>query len=125
MSSEIINDASIVVPNYLWHVFTRFNWGEPWGAATREGQLEWRRTNQRFFARNFIPSMLGWFLVRSASDQFEATSPDEIECVLSKAAGFNAGFALVADMQVLRRNGNIESVFTSVRKWEAARQAGA
>jgi hypothetical protein len=122
---EVINDASIVVPNYLWHVFTRFNWGEPWGAATREGQLEWRLTNQRFFARNFIPSMLGWFLVRSASDQFEATSPDEIEWVLSKAAGFNAGFALVADMQVLRRNGNIESVFTSVREWETARQAGA
>ncbi|OME74100.1 hypothetical protein BK120_32005 [Paenibacillus sp. FSL A5-0031] len=122
---EVINDASIVVPNYLWHVFTRFNWGEPWGAATREGQLEWRLTNQRYFARNFIPSMLGWFLVRSASDQFEATSPDEIEWVLSKAAGFNAGFALVADMQVLGRNGNIESVFTSVREWETARQAGA
>jgi len=122
---EVINDASIVVPNYLWHVFTRFNWGEPWGAATREGQLEWRLTNQRYFARNFIPSMLGWFLVRSASDQFEATSPDELEWVLSKAAGFNAGFALVADMQVLGRNGNIESVFTSVREWETARQAGA
>ncbi|WP_314584960.1 hypothetical protein [Paenibacillus terrigena] len=122
---EVINDASIVVPNYLWHVFTRFNWGEPWGAATREGQLEWRLSNQRYFARNFIPPMLGWFLVRSASDQFEATSPDEIEWVLSKAAGFNAGFALVADMQVLERNGNIESIFTAVREWERARQVGA
>lgn len=122
---EVINDASIVVPNYLWHIFTRFNWGEPWGAATREGQLEWRLSNQRYFSRNFIPPMLGWFLVRSASDQFEATSPDEIEWVLSKAAGFNAGFALVADMQVLERNGNIESIFTTVREWERARQVGA
>lgn len=122
---EVINDASIVVPNYLWHIFTRFNWGEPWGAATREGQLEWRLNNQRFFARNFIPPMLGWFLVRSANDQFEATVPDEIEWVLSKAAGFNAGFALVADMSVLRRNGNIEVLLESVRQWERARQAGA
>ncbi|KRF31737.1 hypothetical protein [Paenibacillus sp. Soil787] len=120
---EVINDASIVVPNYLWHIFTRFNWGEPWGAATREGQLEWRLSNQRFFARNFIPPMLGWFLVRSANDQFEATVLDEIEWVLSKAAGFNAGFALVADMSVLRRNGNINVLFESVRQWELARHA--
>ncbi|NOU72762.1 hypothetical protein GC098_15255 [Paenibacillus sp. LMG 31458] len=122
---EVINDASIVVPNYLWHIFTRFNWGEPWGAATREGQLEWRLSNQRFFARNFIPPMLGWFLVRSATDQFEATVLDEIEWVLSKAAGFNAGFALVADMGVLQRNGNINELLESVSQWEMARQAGA
>lgn len=122
---EVINDASIVVPNYLWHIFTRFNWGEPWGAATREGQLEWRLSNQRYFARNFIPPMLGWFLIRSASERFEATTPDEIEWVLSKAAGFGAGFALVADMAVLRRNGNSEALLKTVREWEAARQAGA
>jgi len=122
---EVINDASIVGPNYLWHVHTRFNWGEPWGAATREGQLEWRLNNQRYFARNFIPSMLGWFLVRSASDQFEATTLDEIEWVMSKAGGFNAGFALVADMPVMKRNGNIEELFTAVRVWESARRAKA
>ena len=122
---EVINDASIVVSNYSWHVFTRFNWGEPWGAATREGQLEWRLSNQRYFARNFIPPMLGWFLIRSASDRFEATAPDEIEWVLSKAAGFGAGFALVADTAVLRRNGNIETLLATVREWEKARRAGA
>lgn len=119
----VINDASIVVPNYLWHSFTRFNWGEPWGAATREGQLEWRLSNQRYFARNFIPPMLGWFLMRSASDRFEATTLDEIEWVLSKAAGFAAGFALVADMGVLARNGNSETLLEAVRCWETARQA--
>ncbi|MFB9273904.1 hypothetical protein [Cohnella cellulosilytica] len=122
---EVINDASIVVPNYLWHIFTRFNWGEPWGAATREGQLEWRLANQRYFARNFIPPMLGWFLIRTASDRFEATAPDEIEWVLSKAAGYRAGFALVADMPVLERIGNRERLLGAVRCWESARLAGA
>ncbi|MFC5650262.1 hypothetical protein ACFPYJ_14210 [Paenibacillus solisilvae] len=122
---EVINDASIVVPNYLWHIFTRFNWGEPWGVSTREGQLEWRLSNQRYFERNFIPPMLGWFLIRSASDRFEATTQDEIEWVLSKAAGFNAGFALAADMAVLQRNGNIGTLLESVRNWETARRAGA
>ncbi|MEK5641562.1 hypothetical protein BK138_10410 [Paenibacillus rhizosphaerae] len=121
--SEVINDASIVVPNYLWHIFTRFNWGEPWGALTRDGQLELRLSNQRYFERNFIPPMLGWFLIRSASERFEATAQDEIEWVLSKAAGFNAGFSLVADMAVLERNGNINILLDSVRVWEEARHA--
>ncbi len=122
---EVINDASIVVPNYLWHMATRFNWGEPWGAETREGQLEWRLSNQRYFERNFIPRMLGWFLVRSSSDRFESTALDEIEWVLSKAAGFGAGFALVADYEVLERNGNIEALLAAVREWETARRLGA
>ncbi|OXM13343.1 hypothetical protein [Paenibacillus herberti] len=122
---EVINDASFVVPNYLWHVFTRFNWGEPWGAETREGQMESRLSNQRYFARNFIPPMLGWFLIRSASDRFEATALDEIEWVLSKASGFGAGFALVSDFVVLKRNGNIDILLEAVHQWEAARRAGA
>ncbi|WP_372628942.1 hypothetical protein [Cohnella sp.] len=122
---EVINDASIAVPNYLWHIATRFNWGEPWGAETREGQLEWRLSNQRYFERNFIPRMLGWFLIRSASDRFESTALDEIEWVLSKAAGFGAGFALVADGVVLKRNGNIEPLLAAVREWETARRLGA
>lgn len=122
---EVINDASIIAPNYSWHMFTRFNWGEPWGVSTREGQLEWRLSNQRYFMRNFIPPMLGWFLIRSSSDRFEATTIDEIEWVLSKSAGFNAGFALVADMKVLRRNGNADALLETVRQWETARQADA
>lgn len=122
---EVINDASIVVSNYAWHIHTRFNWGEPWGAATREGQLDWRLHNQRFFARNFIPAMLGWFMLRSVSNQFEATTQDEIEWVLSKAAGFDAGFALFADMAVLKRNGNIGELLALVREWEAARRSNA
>lgn len=124
-SNEVINDASIVVPNYLWHIFTRFNWGEPWGAATREGQLEWRLSNQRYFKRNFIPPMLGWFLIRSHSDRFEATQLDEVEWVLSKAAGFDAGFAIVADMGVLGKNGNSEQLLQAVSEWEKVRQLGA
>ncbi|MBP3965880.1 hypothetical protein [Paenibacillus lignilyticus] len=124
-NKEVINDASIVVSNYAWHIFTRFNWGEPWGVATREGQLEWRLSNQRYFERNFIPPMLGWFLIRSASNRFEATTSDEIEWVLSKAAGFNAGFALSAEMAVLRRNGNSDKLLENVSSWERARQIGA
>jgi len=122
--NEMINDASLLT-HYLWHVHTRMNWGEPWGAAMREGQLEYRLRNQQYFERNFFPRMLGWFLMRSATRKFEATTLDEIEWMLSKAAGFDAGFALSANMDVLGKNGNADELLEAVKRWESARNAGA
>lgn len=121
---EVINDASRL-GHFAWHAHTRMNWGEPWGAAMREGQTEYRFANQAYFARNLFPRMLGWFLVREASAQHEATTLEDIEWMLARAAGFGAGFGLVAGAAVLRANGQSEAILGAVRAWEAARAAGA
>ena len=76
--TDIINDASRLNHN-LWHIHTRMNWGEPWGAKMREGMLEYRIKNQDFYKRNLFPRMLGWFLIRKADRKFEATPPEDIE----------------------------------------------
>lgn len=121
---EVINDASRL-NHYLWHVHTRMNWGEPWGAAMREGQLEVRLINQKFYERNCFPKMLGWFLMRLCSSKFEATTMDDIEWMLSKAAGYNAGFSICSDFKVLKSLGNIEQLLASIKHWEKARMTGA
>jgi hypothetical protein len=121
---EVISDASLLT-HFGWHGHTRMNWGEPWGAAMREGMTEYRFHNQRYFERNLLPAMLGWFLVRSASPEFEATTVDDIEWVLARCAGYGAGCAIVADLPTLRRNGNAEAILRAVRHWEAARLSGA
>lgn len=121
---DVINDASLLT-HFLWHIHTRMNWGEPWGAAMREGQLEGRLGNQRYFERNFFPKMLGWFLIRSAEENLEATTLDDIEWMLSKAAGFDSGFALTIWMDVLERNGNIDLLLNTIHSWEQARMSGA
>ncbi len=120
----VINDASRL-GHFAWHLHTRMNWGEPWGAAMREGQTEYRFRNQEYFARNLFPRMLGWFLMRSASEEDEATTLDDIEWMLSRAASFDAGFALVAGLSTLERNGLTPAILEAVRQWESARHAGA
>ena len=121
---DVISDASIL-NHFTWHMHYRMNWGEPWGAAMREGMPEYRFSNQRYFHRNLFPRMLGWFLYRRASSDFSATSLDDIEWMLAKCAGFDAGFALVASLETLRHNGATPAILAAVRNWEFARLSGA
>ncbi|SVB56781.1 uncharacterized protein METZ01_LOCUS209635, partial [marine metagenome] len=117
---EVLNDASRLT-HYLWHIHTRMNWGEPWGKATREGQIERRLVNQEYFKRNLFPRMLGWFQLRLASGGLEATSLDDMEWVLSKCAGYDSGFALSASLEALKGNGQTESILMAAKEWEQAR----
>ncbi|MBD3183871.1 hypothetical protein GF312_16420 [Candidatus Poribacteria bacterium] len=117
---EVINDASRLL-HYLWHIHTRMNWGEPWGKATREGMPEYRFKNQDYFNRNLFPRMLGWFQLRLASGDVEATCLSDIEWVLSKGAGFDAGFALSTGLSDLKINGQAEDILNAIKIWEEAR----
>lgn len=121
---EVINDSSRL-HHFLWHIHTRTNWGEPWGATMREGQIDLRLINQDFYRRNLFPRMLGWFLVRLQERQFEATTPDDIEWMLSKAAGFDAGFALFIDYKVMKNHGYMSRYMDLIKEWERARRLDA
>lgn len=118
LKGKVINDASMP-GHFFWHIFTRMNWGEPWYAGFRESQTQYRLKNQEYFHRNYIPAMLGWF---SMTPQ---TSLGDIEWLLARAAGYDAGFALTTSMEALRRNGRSEEALALIKAWETARMAGA
>jgi len=113
-----IADASRT-SHYFWHIYTRMNWGEPWYAGFRESQTEYRLKNQAYFTRNMMPHMLGWFSLR------DTTSSEDIEWMLARAAGFDAGFAFVVNPRTLQINGRSEKILDLVKTWETARMKGA
>ena len=112
--SHYIADASRT-SHYFWHIFTRMNWGEPWYAGFRESQTEYRLKNQKYFDRNYIPNMLGWFLMRPN------TSIEDIEWLLARSAAFNAGFAFVSSYEAFKKNGNTEQILALIGLWENTR----
>jgi hypothetical protein len=118
MQGHVINDASNP-GHFNWHVYTRMNWGEPWYAGFRESQTQYRLKNQLYFSRNLMPRMLGWFSLGPA------TSVEDAEWLLARAAGFDAGFALVTDVDIEARNGRADALLNAVRQWETARMSGA
>jgi hypothetical protein len=118
IKGKVINDASNP-GHFNWHINTRYNWGEPWYAGFRESQTSYRLMNQDFFSRNLLPHMLGWF---SMSPQ---TSLEDVEWLLARAAGFDAGFAFNISLSNVEANGQSDRIFEAIKKWETARMAGA
>lgn len=118
LKGEIINDASNP-GHYFWHIFTRMNWGEPWYAGFRESQTQYRLMNQDYFDRNLMPNMLGWFSLSSE------TSLMDVEWLLARAAGFDAGFGLSTSFEALQDNGQSDLLLRKIKSWEQARLNGA
>jgi hypothetical protein len=100
--------------HYYWHICHYWNWGEPWYGGFRESQGDYRLDNQPLLERNYMPNMLGWFLLSSTTTQ------EDIEWMMARAAGYNAGFALVARSKSLRTNPNTGKLLDLIRLWQEA-----
>jgi hypothetical protein len=104
---------------FYWHIGSYYNWGEPWYGGFKESMQQYRIDNQGLFDRNYMPHMLGWYLLA------ENTTLPEMEWMLSRAAGYNAGFAMVARPAALRKNTQSDLLLDAIREWETARNGNA
>jgi len=101
--------------HYYWHIYSFMNWGEPWYNALRESQVNYRIENQRYFERNLMPGMLGWFTL---NPEFR---PEEVEWIQARSAAFNAGYLLRVDDNI-GKNGYKDQLFGAIREWQKARR---
>jgi len=104
--------------HYFWHMNYYLNWGEPWYGGFRESQADYRIDNQKFYELNYLPNMLGWFLITPQ------TTTEDIDWMLARAAGYNAGYALVLRKETIKRNPDIAAVTERIREWTEAQQKG-
>lgn len=117
-NNSILCDASNT-SHYLWHALSYCNWGEPWWDSARRGGMPSNRANnQKFFRRNLLPCMFGWFSVYTARGKYEATSPENMEFMLSRSAAFDAGLAVFLETATVRDHGFIDSYMDLIRLWE-------
>jgi hypothetical protein len=118
LRNHSINSASGTT-HWYWHVYSRMNWGEPWRGGFREAQLVRRLRQQDYYRRNFMHPMLGWFKMTPE------TSLEDVEWMLARAAGFDAGYSFVTIYETLDENGLTGPILDQMRVWENARLAGA
>ena len=100
--------------HYYWHICHYWNWGEPWYGGFRESQGDYRLENQPLLERNYMPNMLGWFLLSAT------TGIEDIDWMMSRAAGYHAGFALVARYKSLQKNPNTTQLLALIKLWQEA-----
>ena len=118
LDHTVINGTSPPLSHFYWHINSYCNWGEPWYGGFRDSMQEYRINNQAFCERNFIPKMLGWYLLTPT------TCLSDMEWMLARAAGFNAGFALATSPNALRKNPESGKILDAIREWETARRSG-
>jgi hypothetical protein len=119
LDHTVINGTSPPLSHFYWHINSYCNWGEPWYGGFRDSMQEYRLNNQAFCERNYIPKMLGWYLLTPT------TVPSDMEWMLARAAGFDAGFALATSPEALRKNPHTDRIMDAIREWESARRRGA
>ncbi|MBQ1955508.1 MAG: hypothetical protein II350_07180 [Clostridia bacterium] len=122
--NELVCDASIL-SHYLWHAFAYCNWGEPWYDDLRRGGMHALRASHiPYFRRNLIPAMMGWYSIFDNRGRYEATSPENVEFMLSRMVAFDAGIAFFADGSAPRSHGKFGEYLDLARLWTDLRLNG-
>jgi hypothetical protein len=118
-TDHLVVNGSSNIGHFYWHFNSYINWGEPWYASFRESQSRYRFDNQPFLERNYLPNMLGWFLMTPD------TRLEDIEWMAARAAGYRAGYAFVAEHDSFRKNPATDAIIEAIRSWEEAKVRGA
>lgn len=101
--------------HYYWHTVSYINWGEPWYGGFTKSQGHYRYQNQALLKRNYIPNMLGWFMLT------ESTTLQEFEYMLARSAGYDAGYALYSMLDDMKNNPEFDEIAEAINTWEEAR----
>jgi len=100
--------------HFNWHTITHYGWGEMWspGQDFRTWHTDYRYMRQFGYKRNLLPNMLGFYYM-GIEDSLE-----DIEWLMARAAGFDAGFlmALPGD-----EHPQLGACLDAVREWNAVR----
>ena len=112
--------ADLLTPT-SWHYLSRINENQLWNESMRTKIVETSTEKQAFYKENHIPWMIGNFQIHLADKNRKATSMEELEWFLSKAAAFDAGFGLDFSAETMRKHGLTNIMLNTIRTWESLR----
>ena len=103
------------------HYLSRVNENQLWTESMRTKIVETLTEKQEFYHRLQMPWMIGNFQIHLADKNRKATSMEELEWFLSKAAAFDAGFGLDFSAETMRRHGLTNIMLNTINIWESLR----
>ena len=105
-----------------WPYLSRVNENQLWNESMRTKIVETLTEKQAFYNAHQMPWMIGNFQIHLADKNRKATTMEELEWFLSKAAAFDAGFGLDFSAEAMRRHGLTDKMLNTVNLWESLRQ---
>ena len=68
---------------------------------------------------------LGWFPIHAADKKRMSTTMEDVEWLLSKAVGYQAGFGLLIDERTIKKHGGLDQMLAVMKLWKRLEEAGA
>ena len=116
--------ADLLTPT-SWHYLSRVNENQLWNESMRTKIVETLTEKQDFYRKNLMPWMIGNFQILLSDKNRKATTLEELEWFLSKAAAFDAGFGLDFSAETMRKHGLTDAMLNTIKDWETLRLANA
>ena len=116
--------ADLLTP-MSWQYLSRINENQFWSESMRNKIVETLSEKQVFYRRSQMPWMIGNFQIHLADKNRKATTMEELEWFLSKAAAFDAGFGLDFSAETMRKHGLADEMLGTINHWETLRLADA
>ena len=108
-----------------WPYLSRVNENQLWNESMRTKIVETLTEKQDFYCKNLMSWMIGNFQIHIADKNRKATTMEELEWFLSKAAAFDAGFGLDFNAETMRKHGLTDEMLDIISIWEMLRLANA
>ena len=121
---EKLLQADLLTPA-SWHHLSRVNENQVWNESMRTKIVETLNDKEEFYRNNLMAWMIGNFSILLADKNRKATTLEELEWFLSKAAAFDAGFGLDFSAETMRKHGLTDQLLSTIRIWESLRLAKA
>ena len=112
--------ADLLTPASLPYL-SRVNENMVWTASMRTKIVETLSQKQDFYHEQQMSWMIGNFPIILADKNRRATTLEELEWFLSKAAAFDAGFGLKVSEETLRKHGLTDEMLNTINIWETLR----
>lgn len=91
--------------------------GDP-GQELLDGSVRVRQA-ERWAGKDGVS--LGWINLHAADKKRSATAMEDVEWILSKAVGFDAGYGLLIDRKAIKEHGQLDEILETIRLWEELR----
>ena len=75
------------------------------------------RQVERWADEDVTNNTLGWFMIHASDKKRSATSTDDLEWMLSKAAAYNASYGLMLDSKAMKSLGSLPDMLALMRQW--------
>lgn len=115
--------ADLLTPNSKLYL-SRINENQLWNASMRTKIVETLSERQDFYRSHQMPWMIGNFQIHLSAKNRNATTMEELEWFLSKAAAFDAGFGLDFNAEAMRKHGMTDEMLNIINMWETLRLTG-